>query len=53
MDCGHFGRLLSTSKVVSPFALATSEYGWSANLERIMKAQALRGDLMTFYMVNR
>ena len=39
--------LISSRMADSPCVLTTSEYGWSANMERIMKAQALRDNSMT------
>ena len=42
---------VSNRIVDSPCVLVTDEYGWSANMERIMKAQALKDTTYMSYLV--
>jgi molecular chaperone HtpG len=47
-------KVILTNKLENtPCVLTTSEYGWTANMQRIMKAQALKNNEMTQFMMGR
>lgn len=55
--CKRIKEVLEVEKVVvstrlenDPCCLVSSEYGWSANMERIMKAQTLQNNMNSFMM---
>ena len=44
---------ISTRLETSPCCIVTPQHGWSANMERIMKAQAMRDNAMTPFMIGK
>jgi len=45
--------MVGDAMIESPAQLVTTEYGWSANMQRIMKAQVLRDNQMSSFMVGK
>merc|ERR1719450_1701722 len=45
--------MVGDAMVESPAQLVTTEFGWSANMQRIMKAQVLRDSQMSSFMVGK